>query len=118
QLGYYTNFVNLMDMAALAMPATPRADGLPAGITLIGPAGADHLLAETAAAWQGLFNGADQSDVISAQPLTFNEPVVEVAVVGAHLQGEPLNWQLIEGGARKMAETTTAPAYRLYALSG
>ncbi|EMD0456687.1 allophanate hydrolase [Citrobacter freundii] len=118
QLGYYTNFVNLMDMAALAMPATPRADGLPAGIPLIGPAGADHLLAETAAAWQGLFNGADQSDVISAQPLTFNEPVVEVAVVGAHLQGEPLNWQLIEGGARKMAETTTAPAYRLYALSG
>ena len=43
---------------------------------------------------------------------------MEVAVVGAHLQGEPLNWQLIEGGARKMAETTTAPAYRLYALSG
>lgn len=117
RLGYYTNFVNLMDMAALAMPAVARADGLPAGITLIGPAGSDHRLAEIAADWQALFGGQSQSATIAAHPLTFNEPVVDLVVVGAHLSGMPLNWQLIEGGARKVADAETAPHYRLYALA-
>ncbi|TCL05909.1 allophanate hydrolase [Sodalis ligni] len=117
RLGYYTNFVNLMDMAALAMPAPARGDGLPAGITLIGPAGADHYLAATAAAWQGLFGAEDQSGQVTATPLPFNEPSIEVAVVGAHLSGEPLNWQLIERGARKVGDAFTAGRYQLYALA-
>ncbi|PPS35461.1 allophanate hydrolase [Pseudomonas amygdali pv. morsprunorum] len=118
QLGYYTNFVNLMNMCALAVPTERRADGLPAGITLIGPAGADQRLAEIAAAWQPLFGKADQSEAVAMAPLPRNSPVVQVAVVGAHLVGQPLNWQLLEGSARLLRTTTTSADYRLYALAG
>ncbi|RMQ05000.1 Bmp protein [Pseudomonas savastanoi pv. glycinea] len=118
QLGYYTNFVNLMNMCAIAIPADRRADGLPAGITLIGPAGADQRLAEIAAAWQPLFGKADQSEAVAMAPLPRNSPVVQVAVVGAHLVGQPLNWQLLEGSARLLGTTTTSADYRLYALAG
>jgi allophanate hydrolase len=117
QLGYYTNFVNLMDMAALAIPAVWRNDGLPAGLTLIGPAGADHLLAEAGARFQEALGGAPQADSIAAAPLPFNEATIKVAVVGAHLSGQPLNWQLLEAGARLHARTTTSKDYRLYALA-
>ncbi|WP_084917528.1 allophanate hydrolase [Pseudomonas syringae] len=117
-LGYYTNFVNLMNMCAIAMPATARADGLPAGITLIGPAGADQRLAEIAAGWQSRFGKADQSEAIAMAPLPYNSPTVQVAVVGAHLVGQPLNWQLLEGSARLLRTTTTSADYRLYALAG
>ncbi|MFJ9534108.1 allophanate hydrolase [Herbaspirillum sp. NPDC101396] len=117
QLGYYTNFVNLMDMAALAIPAVWRKDGLPAGITLIGPAGSDHLLAEAGAKFQQLLGGAAQADAVAAAPLPFNEPTIKVGVVGAHLSGQPLNWQLLEAGARLHATTTTSKHYRLYALA-
>lgn len=112
QLGYYTNFVNFFGMAALAVPARARDDGLPAGVTLIAAGGADHALA---AAAQVLFeDGAGPS--VAFDPLPFNEPTVLLAVVGAHLEGQPLNWQLVERGARKVAATRTAPHYRLYAL--
>ncbi|MDP3417986.1 allophanate hydrolase [Falsiroseomonas sp.] len=47
RLGTYTNFVNLQDLAALAVPAMRRPDGLPFGITLIGPRGRDAALAAT-----------------------------------------------------------------------
>jgi allophanate hydrolase len=45
RLGLYTNFVNLLDLAAIAVPGPFRPDGLPAGITLIGPRGSDARLA-------------------------------------------------------------------------
>jgi len=44
RLGVYTNFVNVLDLAALALPGPKRPDGLPAGITLIGPRGTDAAL--------------------------------------------------------------------------
>lgn len=121
QLGYYTNFVNFFDMAALSIPAVARADGLPAGVTLIGPCGADHRLATAAAALSPVLHGRPlltRVDEIAGSPLPFNEPTVQLAVVGAHLQGQPLNWQLLERGARKLATTTTSSCYRLYALPG
>ena len=120
QLGYYTNFVNFFDMAALAVPAVPRADGLPAGVTLIGPCGADHRLAAAAEALApALQEGeAGSSEAVAFTPLPFVEPTVQLAVVGAHLQGQPLNWQLLERGARRIAATETAPHYKLYALPG
>jgi allophanate hydrolase len=111
ELGYYTNFVNFFDMAALAVPGQVRADGLPAGVTLIGPAGSDRMLA---AAAQQLLGGPD---AVEPAPLAYDEPTVRLAVVGAHLEGQPLNWQLAERGARKLASTTTSPNYRLYALA-
>jgi allophanate hydrolase len=118
QLGYYTNFVNLLDMAALAIPAHWRMDGLPSGVTLIGPAGSDHRLAEAGARFQQAFGGADQAAAVARAPLAFNEATVKLAVVGAHLSGQPLNWQLLEAGARLVADTETSADYRLYALAG
>jgi allophanate hydrolase len=119
ELGHYTNFVNFFDMAALAVPAIGRSDGLPFGVTLIGPCGADHRLAVAAqafaAAWQP---GLVPSASIAAQALPFNEPTVQLAVVGAHLEGQPLNWQLVERGARKLLSTRTQSCYRLHALAG
>ena len=120
QLGYYTNFVNLLDLAAIAIPAAVRADGLPFGLTLIGPAGSDHRLATLAERLLQVLGRAlpDTAAVpLSAQPLPFAEPTIAVAVVGAHLAGQALNWQLIECGARRTALTRTAARYRLYALA-
>jgi allophanate hydrolase len=102
-------------MAALAVPSAPRADGLPAGITLIGPAGSDHMLAAAGEAFLALSEDAGAS--VAADPLPFCEPTVQVAVVGAHLEGQPLNWQLLERGARKLCTTRTAASYKLYALA-
>jgi allophanate hydrolase len=118
QLGYYTNFVNLLDLAAIAIPAPPRADGLPFGLTLIGPCGSDHRLAVIGARLSEHFGGERRGNSLrlAADPLEFREATIDVAVVGAHLSGEPLNWQLLQSGARLVAGTASAPRYRLYAL--
>ncbi|CAK9884968.1 MAG: Allophanate hydrolase [Candidatus Erwinia impunctatus] len=121
QFGTYTNFTNLADLAALALPAPFRDDGLPAGITLIAPAWHDRALAEFGCRWQShmqLAAGATSSfsDALpSALPPSPHH--VRVAVVGAHLQGMPLNHQLTTREARFVGATTTAPCYGLYALA-
>lgn len=112
QLGYYTNFVNFFDMAALSVPAVARTDGLPAGVTLIGAAGSDHMLAAAAVALLENETGL----AVAAAPLAFHEATVQLAVVGAHLEGQPLNWQLLERGARKLQATQTSSNYKLVAL--
>ena len=119
ELGHYTNFVNLLDLAAIAIPGLARDDGLPFGLTLIGPAGSDHRLAVLAARLQQTLaeTRADATIRLAAMPLPFTEPTIAVAVAGAHLAGQPLNWQLIECGARCIALTRTAARYRLYALA-
>lgn len=123
ELGYYTNFVNFFDLAALSIPTSARSDGLPAGITLIGKCGSDHLLAAAGEAIQAKFDRLDTTRVqyqgshsVVADPLPYVEPTVQVAVVGAHLEGQPLNWQLLERGARKLLSTSTSKNYRLYVL--
>jgi allophanate hydrolase len=117
KLGRYTNFVNLLDLCALAVPCVARADGLPAGITLIGPSGADHRLAVLGARIQSLFSKRSVPTGLEYSPLPFSEPTVTLAVVGAHLRGQPLNWQLREAGARYLETTRTSACYRLYALA-
>ena len=122
-LGEYTNFVNLLDYAAISVPASLRADGLPFGITLIGRAGSDFQLAELGQRFHhatGLPLGATREPLPAIEPLPLiaAPPTVQVAVVGAHLSGMPLNGQLTERGARLVAATHTAPDYRLYALPG
>ena len=122
-LGAYTNFVNLLDYAALSVPSSIRPDGLPFGITLIGAAGSDWQLAELGQRYHhatGLTQGATGQPLPAPQPIPGITPaaVVRVAVVGAHLSGMPLNSQLTERGAQLVARTTTAPHYRLYALAG
>jgi allophanate hydrolase len=122
-LGAYTNFVNLLDYAALSVPSSIRNDGLPFGITLIGAAGSDLQLAELGQRYHlasGMTQGATgmplpaPSVILSAPPVA----TTRVAVVGAHLSGMPLNSQLIERGARLLEATHTAPEYKLYALPG
>ncbi|MGL4575829.1 MAG: allophanate hydrolase [Burkholderiaceae bacterium] len=120
-LGEYTNFVNLLDYAALAVPSSMRADGLPFGITLIGQCGSDLQLAELGQRYHhasGLMQGATNRSLPPEQPIPglINPATVKVAVVGAHLSGMPLNGQLTARGATLVRSTRTAPHYRLYAL--
>lgn len=123
RFGYYTNFVNLLDLSAIAVPAGTcdrgRHAGLPFGITFVGRAHDDARLLDLAQAWaDGTVAADDGGSLARAAPAPDVSPdVVRVAVVGAHLRGEPLNGQLTQRGARFVAATTTAAAYRLYALS-
>lgn len=122
KLGAYTNFVNLLDYAALSVPSSLRPDGLPFGVTLIGPCGSDWALAELG---QRQHHASGLAQGATGEPLPPPEPIaglaagtVRVAVVGAHLSGMPLNGQLTERGARLVAQARTMPDYRLYALAG
>lgn len=120
-LGAHTNFVNLLDYAALSVPSSMRADGLPFGITLIGRCGSDWQLAELGQRYHhsaGLTQGATGQPLPPMQAIAGIKPrqMVDVAVVGAHLSGMPLNSQLIERGATLLETTFTASSYKLYAL--
>jgi allophanate hydrolase len=123
QQGKYTNFVNLLDWSALSLPSGFREDGLPFGITLIGPAWKEHALASFGKRWQGhraLARGATGlAYVATMTPIVASQPgTVRLAVVGAHLTGMPLNRELTERNAVLVETTTTSEVYRLYALAG
>jgi allophanate hydrolase len=109
RLGSFVSFVNLMDLAALALPGPMRRDGLPFGVTLIAPAFRDWQLLELGAAWVGEPTPPRHAGQAEAHTL---------AVVGAHMSGLPLNFQLTMRGARLLRGDRTAPCYRLYALPG
>jgi len=120
-LGAYTNFVNLLDYAALSVPSSIRPDGLPFGVTFIGPCGSDWQLAELG---QRFHHATALTQGATGLPLPEPEPIaglntqawVRVAVVGAHLSGMPLHHQLTERHARFVGEAHTAPDYLLFAL--
>ena len=120
QLGTYTNFVNLADMSALAIPAGFRDDGLPFGVTLISGAWKDTELQHLACQWLNAHPtplGATDKDRPEETPgAAISTPTVQVAVVGAHLSGMPLNSQLTERFSVLLEQTTTSANYRLYAL--
>ncbi|PAU80504.1 allophanate hydrolase [Halovibrio salipaludis] len=121
RLGRYTNFVNLADLCALALPAGFRGDGLPFGITLISGAWRDRDLQELGAQWLNHAPTPLGATGRERPPETPPEPsagTVQVTVAGAHLSGMPLNDQLTGRGARLLKSTATAPCYRLYALAG
>jgi allophanate hydrolase len=116
-LGLYTNFVNLLDMSAIAIPAGFRANGTGFGVTLIGPAFADGMLQQLA---QQFEDAASKDPAMTPPSLDLKDrpaETVKLAVVGAHLQGMPLHWQLTSRGATLVAKTRTAAAYRLYAMT-
>ncbi len=112
-LGFYTNFVNLLDMAALAVPAGMRANGTGFGITLIGPADSDHGLLAAAESYLAA------ADLPRPPPLDLEGKMqtVKLAVVGAHLKDMPLHWQLTSREATFVGAFETAPTYRLYAMA-
>ncbi len=95
RLGRYTNFANLLDLAAVAIPAG-SVGGLPFGVMLTGPAGHDDRLAELAG--------------------RYDQAKVDLLVVGAHLSGQPLNHELLAAGGTLLGPAGTAPSYRLFAL--
>jgi allophanate hydrolase len=113
-LGAYTNFVNLLDMAAIAVPAGTRHNHTGFGITLIGPAGTDRALLSAGETY------LDAARLAVTPPLDLEGRMqtVKLAVVGAHLKDMPLHWQLTSREARFVEATHTAPRYRLYAMAG
>lgn len=131
--GTYTNFVNLADMSALAVPAGFRADGVPFGITFLSKKFNDYALLEFASRYlkQLTASGPRFYGCLSSKPVTSleDEPLppaklpksvlkntVKLAVVGAHLKGFQLHWQLEKVQAVFVEATTTSENYKLYAL--
>ncbi|GEM44769.1 allophanate hydrolase [Deinococcus cellulosilyticus] len=106
-LGHYTNFMNLLDYSAIALPAGFRTAGLPFGVTLFAPAHQDLPLLRLGHRWEG-----------QVLPFSSSASQVEVAVCGAHLEGLPLNWQLTSRGGRLVRKTRSSAEYRFYALAG
>lgn len=117
RLGVYTNFVNLLDLAGLNVPAGRRGDGLPFGVSLIGAGFSDERLIGLARALAPALEPSERGSPAVPEPIADGH-AVPIAVVGAHLSGLPLNGQLVSRGARLLSRTRTAPRYRLYALPG
>ena len=122
RLGTYTNFVNLLDLCGIAVPAGFRPDGLPQGVTFLAPAWSDRMLAGLGQAWQratALPLGATGAALPGEPDLAAAGPgEIQLAVVGAHLSGGPLNHELVGAQGRLLRTTRTANTYRLYALPG
>jgi len=123
RLGTFTNFVNLLDLAAIALPAGFRADGLPFGVTFIGQTFSDRLLIALSKSYLGSLQpslgGTGQPyPQVPGADRPANSDRMMIAVVGAHLSGEPLNHQLTDRDARFIRRAKTAPSYQLFALPG
>lgn len=113
ELGYYTNFMNLLDYAAVAVPSGFMGNGLPWGVTLFGRAFTDQYLLSVADALQR------QQGLAAPAPTNIaRNDRARLVVCGAHLDGLALNWQLQLRGARLLEATHSSPDYRLYALAG
>ena len=109
-LGRYTNFMNLLDLSAVAVPAGRARSGVaPWGVTFAAPAGSDLALLDLAARWQG--------ETITLAP-GLTKTKIPVAVCGAHMEGLALHWQLADRKATLRQRGTTAPCYRLFAMPG
>jgi allophanate hydrolase len=121
-LGYYTNFMNLLDLAALALPAGFTPGGLPFGITLFAAAFREHALLALGARFEQALQLPLGATGWPRPPLATTSELppgyTAVAVCGAHMSGLPLNSQLIERGGYFLEATRTAQQYRLYALPG
>ena len=121
RLGTYTNFVNLLDLCGLALPAAMRDDGIPFGITLLAPAGHDAQLASIGRVFHADTKLRMGAKCLTQPPLAapssgLRGDEIAIAVVGAHLSGMALNGELQVLGGRLLEEATTAPDYKLYAL--
>ena len=104
RLGTFTNFCNLLDMAAVAVPGAATADGAPFGVMFVVPAFEDQVAIDLAARLIG-----------TSSPALIDDGI-EVLAVGAHLRGFPVHRQLIDRGARFSGEVTTSADYRLVDL--
>jgi allophanate hydrolase len=118
KLGLYTNFVNLCDLAGIALPAGFTPSGLPFGVTLIGPAFSECSLAAYAEPLhQALGAGAGRTRAQPQNRLVPQQQETTLVVAGAHLSGMALNHELLALGATLLSATITTPDYKLYALA-
>jgi allophanate hydrolase len=120
-LGYYTNFMNMLDYAAVAVPAGFMASGLPWGVTLFGRAFTDQYLLGLADGLQrqhGLSLAGGRALQAGAPTTVARNDRARLVVCGAHLDGLPLNWQLRQRGAKLIQTTQSSTDYRLHALAG
>jgi allophanate hydrolase len=121
-LGYYTNFMNLLDFSAVAIPAGFQKDGYPFGVTLFAPSFTDRALMTAGdRLHRALVSTQGATGLPLPEPASEKElPVgwTQVAVCGAHLSGLPLNHQLTDRKAYLLEATKTSPNYQLYALPG
>jgi allophanate hydrolase len=122
-LGYYTNFMNLLDLAGVAIPAGFRNDGLPFGVTIVGRSATDYaLLALAGRVHRAYVNRLGAVDLAFPMPPESSSAIapgfIAVAVCGAHMNGLPLNQQLRDRGGYLVCSTRTADHYRLFALPG
>ncbi len=118
-LGRYTNFMNLLDLAAWAVPAGFLANNMPWGVTFCAPAFEDARLAKVAEAFHGaqeLPIGTSTVSSSSTPKIDWPSEGMDIAVFGAHLEGLPLNHQLTSRGGRLRARTRTAPVYRMHCI--
>ncbi len=119
-LGYYTNFMNLLDLAAIAVPAGFQKNRLPFGATLAAPAFSDEALCELGQIAQRAMvktMGATGLPLPGEKVPEKSKTTIPLAVCGAHMSGLPLNRELLERGARLARKCRTAPNYRLFALA-
>jgi allophanate hydrolase len=120
RLGTFTNFVNLCDLAAVAVPSGFGRDGLPCGVTVIGPAWSDGWIAAIADAIHrtavSTIGATRQGLTQAAQPDDANLDETAIFCIGAHMSGLPLNHSLVSRGGRFVREASTAPLYTLFAL--
>jgi allophanate hydrolase len=114
--GTYTNFVNLLDMSAIAVPAGFRRNGTGFGISFVAPAGADRALLALADRWGNPYRRPELARLDPPTETVMDR--IRLAVVGAHLRDMPLHWQLTSREACFVEATRTAPTYRLYAMAG
>ena len=120
-LGLYTNFMNLLDLSGVAIPAGFQSDGLPFGVTLAAPAFCDSALLSLGDEIHRALDlrlGATDASMPAKRAAASAVATVKLAVCGAHMSGLPLNNQLVDRGGRLVRATQTAPKYRLYALPG
>jgi allophanate hydrolase len=121
RLGTYTNFVNLLDLCALAVPAGFGSDGIPRGVTLVAPAGRDGVIAGVGQmlheSWAKRLGAFEEAPPALHSASVLSSDVIPIVVAGAHMSGQPLNPQLTNLGARFVRTTHTAKKYRFYALA-
>ncbi len=108
RLGTFTNFVNLLDLCAVAVPGHDTSDGLPFGVQFIAPAFADTPLLDLATLWMGEATPPRQPSPATAS----------IALVGAHLSGLPLNSLVSGRGGRLLRRARTDAGYRMMRVPG
>jgi allophanate hydrolase len=113
RLGAFTNFVNLCDLAAFAVPAGFGNDGLPVGVMVLGPAWSEGRLAAIADHIHRSFT-PELAPPAPADNLAADETAL--FCIGAHMSGLPLNHQVTGLGGRFLRTARTTPDYRLHAM--